>query len=308
MNQTRQIAFYGKGGIGKSTIASNVAASLAERGLTVMMIGCDPKSDSTRNIRGDDDIPTVLDVLREKETSKLGLTEIVTGKKVAMDEVVHPGWKGILCVEAGGPEPAVGCAGRGIILAVELLRQIGAFDTYRPDVVIYDVLGDVVCGGFGMPLRQGLADEVYIVTSADYLSIYAANNICKGISRHTEQGGSPLGGIIYNVRGALDDMPLVDEFARRVGSRVVAAIENDSVIMESEIFAQTTIAFRPESGIADRFRILAGMILDPQKAVSPQPLSRQQLSQLAKRIRQKTKETGYAPDQPGPTAAWREVS
>lgn len=288
MFKSKQIAFYGKGGIGKSTISSNVAASLAERGLKVMMIGCDPKSDSTRNIRGDADIPTVLDVLREKEAGKLGLTEIVMGKKVSLEEVVYKGWKGILCVEAGGPEPAVGCAGRGVIMAVELLKQIGAFDAFKPDIVIYDVLGDVVCGGFGMPLRQGLADEVYIVTSADYLSIYAANNICKGVSRHVGQGGSPLGGIIYNVRGALDDMALVNEFSRHVGTRVVAAIENDPIIMESEIFAQTTIEYQPDSRIADRFRTLSTAILGHKKTVSPNPLSRKQLARLAGRIRQKT--------------------
>ncbi len=294
MSQTKQIAFYGKGGIGKSTVSSNVAAALTEQGLKVMMIGCDPKSDSTRSLRDDEDLPTVLDVLHEKEAGKLGLTELVMGKKVSMEEVVHQGWNGILCVEAGGPEPAVGCAGRGIILAVELLKQIGAFETYKPDVVIYDVLGDVVCGGFGMPLRQGLADEVYIVTSADYLSIYAANNICKGISRHTNRGGSPLGGIIYNVRGALDDMALVDEFARQVGSRIVAAIENDPVIMESEIFAKTAIAYQPDAGIADRFRNLAAAIMNNQTTVSPEPLSKTQLSELARQIRQKTRASGFA--------------
>ena len=291
MKKIKQIAFYGKGGIGKSTIASNVAAALAEKGLTVMMIGCDPKSDSTRGLRGDEDLPTVLEVLREKEGGKLGLTEIVIGKKVAMEEVVFKGWKGILCVEAGGPEPAVGCAGRGIILAVELLKQIGAFEAIKPDVVIYDVLGDVVCGGFGMPLRQGLADEVYIVTSADYLAIYAANNICKGISRHTSRGGSPLGGIIYNVRGGLDDMALVEAFSKRVGSRIVAPIPNDPVIMESEIFAQTAVAYRPSSEIAERFRHLASTIMASKATVSPKPLARGELSELAKQIRLRTKET-----------------
>ena len=294
MKKMKQIAFYGKGGIGKSTIASNVAAALAEQGLKVMMIGCDPKSDSTRNLRGDEDLPTVLEVLREKETGKLGLTEIIIGKKVAMEEVVFEGWQGVLCVESGGPEPAVGCAGRGIILAVELLKKIGAFEAFNPDIVIFDVLGDVVCGGFGMPLRQGLADEVYIVTSADYLSIYAANNICKGISRHTSRGGSPLGGIIYNVRGGLDDMALVEEFAKSVGSRIVAAIPNDPVIMESEIFAQTTVAYRPSSGIAERFRGLASTIMASQTAVSPEPLARKDLSELARRIRQRTQENEFA--------------
>ena len=285
----RQIAFYGKGGIGKSTIASNLAAVYAERGLNTMVIGCDPKSDCTRNLRGDVDIPTVLDVLREKGAAKLGLTELVGGKQVDMDEIVYKGYKGVLCVEAGGPEPAVGCAGRGVIVVVDLLKKLGLYDS-NLDVIIYDVLGDVVCGGFGMPLRRGLADDVFVVTSADYLSIYAANNICKGISRHASREGSPLGGIVYNVRGAIDDLALVEEFSHSVNSKVIGAIPNDSTIMESEIYAKTTIEHKPESEIAGLFRDLAMKIYENKETVSPAPLSKEELARLAQRIRQKTRE------------------
>jgi len=221
----RQMAFYGKGGIGKSTIASNLAAVYAERGLNTMLVGCDPKADCTRNLRGNTDIPTVLDVLREKGVAKLELIELVDGKQIDVDEIVYKGYKGVLCVEAGGPEPAVGCAGRGVIVAIDLLKKMGVYDVFDLDVVIYDVLGDIVCGGFGMPLRRGLADDVFIVTSADYLSIYAANNICKGINRHARRDGSPLGGIVYNVRGAIDDLTLVEEFAQSVGSKVIGAFQ-----------------------------------------------------------------------------------
>lgn len=285
----RQIAFYGKGGIGKSTIASNLAAVYAERGLNTMVIGCDPKSDCTRNLRGDVDIPTVLDVLREKGVAKLGLTELVGGKQVDMDEIVHKGYKGVLCVEAGGPEPAVGCAGRGVIVVVDLLKKLGLYDS-NLDVIIYDVLGDVVCGGFGMPLRRGLADDVFIVTSADYLSIYAANNICKGINRHASREGSPLGGIVYNVRGAIDDLALVEEFSYSVNSKVIGAIPNDATIMESEIYAKTTVEYNPESEIAGLFRDLATAIYENKETVSPAPLSKEELARLAQQIRQKTRE------------------
>ncbi len=286
----RQIAFYGKGGIGKSTIASNLAAVYAERGLNTMMIGCDPKSDCTRNLRGDVEIPTVLDAAREKGVAKLGLTELVDGKQIDVDEIVYKGYKGALCVEAGGPEPAVGCAGRGVIVAIDLLKKMGIYDEFDLDVVIYDVLGDVVCGGFGMPLRQGLADDVFIVTSADYLSIYAANNICKGIARHASREGSPLGGIVYNVRGAIDDLALVNGFAQSVGSKVIETIPNDSTIMKNEIYAKTVIEHSPDSEIADGFRHLATAIYENKETVSPTPLSKEELAELAQRIRKKTKE------------------
>ena len=290
----RQIAFYGKGGIGKSTIASNLAAAYAERGLNTMLIGCDPKADCTRNLRGDVDIPTVLDVLREKGVAKLGLTELVGGKQVEMDEIVYKGYKGVLCVEAGGPEPAVGCAGRGVIIVVDLLKRLGLYDESNIDVIIYDVLGDIVCGGFGMPLRRGLADDVFIVTSADYLAIYAANNISKGIHRHASREGSPLGGIVYNVRGAIDDLALVEEFARSVGSKVIGAIPTDTTIMECEIYAKTAIEYKPDSKIADMFRNLATAIYENKETVSPTPLSKVELAKLAQRIRQKTREEHMA--------------
>ena len=286
----RQIAFYGKGGIGKSTISSNIAAAYAERGLNTMVIGCDPKADCTRNLRGDVDIPSVLDVLREKGVAKLGLTELVGGKQVEMDEIVYKGYKGVLCVEAGGPEPAVGCAGRGVIVVVDLLKRLGLYDESDLDVIIYDVLGDIVCGGFGLPLRRGLADDVFIVTSADYLAIYAANNIAKGIYRHASREGSPLGGIVYNVRGAIDDLTLVEEFAQSVGSKVIGAIPSDTTIMECEIYAKTTVELNPKSEIADIFRGLATAIYENKETVSPTPLSKEELARLAQQIRQKTRE------------------
>ncbi len=291
----RQIAFYGKGGIGKSTIASNIAAAYAEQGMNVMMVGCDPKADCTRNLRGEEEIPTVLDVLREKGVMKLGLTELVEGKKIEIDEIVKEGYKGVLCVEAGGPEPAIGCAGRGVIVAVELLKKLGVYEAFDLDVVIYDVLGDIVCGGFGIPLRRGLADEVYIITSADYLAIYAANNICKGIARHASRGGSPLGGIIYNVRGLLDDISLVREFAKNVGSDVIGAIPYDKTITECELYAKTVIEFKPNCEIADVFRNLAMKIYENGQRISPKPLSRKELADLALKIREKTREVHLQP-------------
>ena len=288
MKEPLKIAFYGKGGIGKSTVSSNVAAALAEMGKKVMQVGCDPKADCTRKLRGDRDIPTILDVMREKGGDKLELTEMGRGKSIDLEEVVFSGFGGVLCVEAGGPEPAEGCAGRGIKVAVELLRRLGVYKSGL-DVIIYDVLGDVVCGGFGMPLRQGLAEDVYVVTSADYLAIYAANNICKGIERHAGRGGSALGGIVYNVRGSLDDLELVEEFAAKIGSKVTGSIPSDQLITESELYGQTVIEYAGESQAADRFRILATSILENGSAAVPKPLTRDSLAAMAQKIREEAR-------------------
>ena len=164
-----KVAVYGKGGIGKSTTVSNLAAVYAESGMTVMQIGCDPKADSTMNLHGLEKKPTVLELIREK------------GKAVTLEEMVTPGYGGVLCVEAGGPVPGMGCAGRGIIAALETLEEKDAFQIYQPDIVLYDVLGDVVCGGFAMPIREGYAEKVFVVTSGENMAIYAAANIAMAV-------------------------------------------------------------------------------------------------------------------------------
>lgn len=179
--RTKQIAIYGKGGIGKSTTTSNISAALAAAGYKVMQFGCDPKSDSTNTLRGGKYIPTVLDTLREKNSVKA-------------EEVLFQGFGGVYCVEAGGPAPGVGCAGRGIITAVQLLKQLRVFEELDLDFVLYDVLGDVVCGGFAVPIREGIAEHVFTVSSADFMAIYAANNLFKGIQKYSNSGGALLGG------------------------------------------------------------------------------------------------------------------
>jgi nitrogenase iron protein NifH len=286
----RQIAFYGKGGIGKSTVGSNIAAALSESGLSVMMIGCDPKSDCTRNLTGEVQIPTILDVSRDKGIERLGLEELVEGKKIELDEVIHKGYGGVYCAECGGPRPGFGCAGRGVIVAIDLLKRLNAFEKLKPDVVIYDVPGDVVCGGFAMPLRRGLADEVYIVTSADYLALYAANNICRGISEFATKGGSPLGGIIYNVRGMLDEEDVVYDFAERIGSQVIGHVPNAHEITEAEIDGNTVIEYDPGSDIADLFREIAMRIYENKLTSVPEPLPPGEMMRIGHEIRKRTKE------------------
>lgn len=286
----RQIAFYGKGGVGKSTVSSNVAAALAERGLSVLMIGCDPKHDCTMNLRGNVEIPTILEVSRDKGIESVGLDELVAGNIIELDEVIYKGYGGVYCAECGGPKPGFGCAGRGVIVAIDLLKRLNAFERLKPDVVIYDVPGDVVCGGFAMPLRKGLADAVYIVTSADYLAIYAANNICRGISEFANKGGSLLGGIVYNVRGMLDEEDVVRNFAEKVGSQVIGHVPNAHQIAEAEIDGNTVIEYAPDSEIAALFRELAMRIYENELTSAPEPLSSEEMRIVGKVIRERTKE------------------
>ena len=184
-----KIAVYGKGGIGKSTISSNLSVALSERGYKVMQIGCDPKADSTIQLHQGHTVTSILDIIRAR------------GDKAGLDELVTEGSGGVLCAEAGGPTPGMGCAGRGIITAFEALEERNAFEVYKPDVVIYDVLGDVVCGGFAMPIREGYADKVFIVTSGENMAIYAAANIAAAVKSFEARGYASLGGILLNRRG-----------------------------------------------------------------------------------------------------------
>lgn len=251
-SKTKRIAIYGKGGIGKSTIVSNIAAAYAEDH-NVLVIGCDPKSDTTRTLVGSR-IPTILDIVREK-------------KDATREEIVFEGYKNVKCVESGGPEPGVGCAGRGVIVAMNLLGKLETFSADL-DVIIYDVLGDVVCGGFAVPLREDFADEVYIVTSGEYMSLYAANNICKGIKKLK----SNFGGIICNSRSIENELEIVDAFAERIGSKIIGVIPRSELVQQSEIEAKTVVEKFPDSKQAELYRELAENIRTNTDFIIPDPM------------------------------------
>jgi len=270
----RQIAVYGKGGIGKSTIVQNVAAALGEAGHSVMVVGCDPKADCTGLLTGQLFGSTVLEELRDHPSSASGSVD------VSLDRIVQSGCFGVRCVEAGGPEPGVGCAGRGIITAINLLEREGAF-TDDLEYVIYDVLGDVVCGGFAMPIREGKAREIYVVTSGEAMALYAANNIAKGIARFSRSGGARIGGIICNNRNVAAESDLVETFARELGSRVIATIPRDNIVQESEIEQQTVVEHAPESAQAQKYRDLASAIADNDLLSIPKPLTRDRLVEMS---------------------------
>lgn len=263
----RQVAIYGKGGIGKSTTTQNTVAALAEMGKKVMVVGCDPKADSTRLLLGGLNQKTVLDTLREE------------GEDVDLEDIMQTGFGGTRCVESGGPEPGVGCAGRGIITSISLLESLGA---YTPDLdyVFYDVLGDVVCGGFAMPIREGKAREIYIVASGEMMALYAANNICKGIRKYAESSGVRLGGIICNSRKVDNELELLKAFAKELGSQLIHFIPRDNIVQRAEINRKTVIDYDPSHPQAEEYRTLARNIDNNDMFVIPKPMTQERLEQL----------------------------
>jgi nitrogenase iron protein NifH len=265
----RKIAIYGKGGIGKSTTTQNTVAGLAEMGKKIMVVGCDPKADSTRLLLNGLAQRTVLDTLREE------------GEDVELDDVCKAGYQGTMCVESGGPEPGVGCAGRGIITSINLLEQLGAYKEDRKlDYTFYDVLGDVVCGGFAMPIREGKAEEIYIVVSGEMMAMYAANNLCKGIVKFAQGGKARLGGLICNSRKVDREKDLIEELARQLGTQMIHFLPRDNDVQRAEINRKTVIEWDPKVAQAEEYRKLARAIDANRNFVIPTPLPIEQLEKL----------------------------
>lgn len=263
----RQLAIYGKGGIGKSTTTQNLTAGLAEMGKQIMIVGCDPKADSTRLVLGGLAQRTVLDTLREE------------GDDIDLDQIMKAGYGNIRGVESGGPEPGVGCAGRGIITSINLLEQLGAY-TDDLDYVFYDVLGDVVCGGFAMPIREGKAQEIYIVCSGEMMALYAANNISKGILKYASTGGVRLGGLICNSRKVDGEQGLVEAVAAKIGTQMIHFVPRDNAVQRAEINKKTVIDYSPEEPQADEYRALARKVDENQMLVIPKPMKIDELEAI----------------------------
>ena len=245
-----KLAVYGKGGIGKSTTVSNLAAAMADMGLRVMQIGCDPKADSTSGLHGKKRVDTVLELVRTRKND------------FSLEDMVTIGYGGVICVEAGGPTPGLGCAGRGIIAALEKLAEKGAYETYKPDVVIYDVLGDVVCGGFSMPMRSGYADKVFVITSGENMAIHAAANIAMAVENFKGRGYAQLGGIILNRRNVKNEDAKVAELAEDIHSTVIATLSRSDTVQEAEELGKTVVEAFPDSAMAGEYPALAKTMLE----------------------------------------------
>lgn len=241
-----KLAIYGKGGIGKSTMTSNLAAAFAYLGKKVIQIGCDPKADSTLNLLGGRLLEPVMNYLREHDDDPQ-----------AIEEISRVGYGGVLCIETGGPTPGLGCAGRGIIATFDLLEDMGLFEQYEPDVVLYDVLGDVVCGGFAAPIREGYADQVLIVTSGEKMALYAANNINTAVKNFADRSYAEVKGIILNRRNVPGEEEKVRAFAAERGLAIVGDIPRSDDINRFEEEGKTVVEGNPELPISQVFIQLA---------------------------------------------------
>jgi nitrogenase iron protein NifH len=265
----RQIAIYGKGGIGKSTTTQNTVAGLAALGNKVMIVGCDPKADSTRLILHAKAQATVMDLVRERGTVE----------DLEVGDVMKVGFGAVKCVESGGPEPGVGCAGRGVITAINFLEENGAY-TPELDFVFYDVLGDVVCGGFAMPIRENKAEEIYIVVSGEMMAMYAANNIARGILKYAANGKVRLGGLICNSRNTDREADLIEALAKKLGTQMIHFVPRDNQVQRAELRRMTVIEYSPEHRQANEYRELARKISENKKLVVPTPLQMEELEEL----------------------------
>ncbi|MDD2341861.1 MAG: nitrogenase iron protein [Tolumonas sp.] len=265
----RQCAIYGKGGIGKSTTTQNLVAALAEAGKKVMIIGCDPKADSTRLILHSKMQTTVMHLAAEQGSVD----------DLELEDVLQVGFGDVKCVESGGPEPGVGCAGRGVITAINFLEEEGAYSDDL-DFVFYDVLGDVVCGGFAMPIRENKAQEIYIVCSGEMMAMYAANNISKGIVKYAKSGSVRLAGLICNSRKTDREDELIMALAEKLGTQMIHFVPRDNTVQHAEIRRMTVIEYDPKCKQADEYRALAHKIINNKMFVVPTPLEMEELEEL----------------------------
>ena len=253
----------------RSTTTQNLVAGLAELGKKVMIVGCDPKADSTRLILHSKAQNTIMEMAAEAGTVE----------DLELEDVLKTGYGEIKCVESGGPEPGVGCAGRGVITAINFLEEEGAYEEDL-DFVFYDVLGDVVCGGFAMPIRENKAQEIYIVVSGEMMAMYAANNISKGIVKYANSGGVRLAGLICNSRNTDREDELIMALASRLNTTMIHFVPRDNAVQRAEIRRMTVIEYDPTHKQADEYRTLAKKVIENTNLNIPTPITMDELEDL----------------------------
>lgn len=254
-----KIVLYGKGGIGKSTIAAHLSMAYALEGRRVLHVGCDPKMDSSLRLTEREDAPTLVDFIEDGTLHR----------RTPADLIVH-GKAGIDTIETGGPEPGLGCAGRGVATLFDFL-DIHRVETWPYDVLVFDVLGDLVCGGFVAPIRYGMGDRIVIVASGELMALYAANNIARVVLHHVDEGVR-LAGIVYNVK-VLDDKirESLENFAKEIRANVLGFIAWDPRVKAAERARRTVFETEPDSEPAARFRDLARALARPLPPDHPLP-------------------------------------
>ena len=264
--ETQIIAIYGKGGIGKSFTLANLSYMMAQQGKKVLLIGCDPKSDTTSLLFGGRACPTIIATSSEKR---------IAGEEVAISDVCFTR-DGVFAMELGGPEVGRGCGGRGIIHGFELLEKLG-FHDWGFDFVLLDFLGDVVCGGFGLPIARDMCQKVIVVGSNDLQSLYVANNVCSAVDYFRNMGGNVgVAGLVINKDDGTGE---AKAFAEKVGIPVLAAIpQHDDIRRKS---ANYEIVGKPGGRWAPLFEEL-GMGVAEAPPVRPKPLTHDELLDLFK--------------------------
>jgi len=273
-NTIRKVAMYGKGGVGKSTVCSNVSAALSQMGEKVMQVGCDPKRDSISTLCGKL-MPTILDKTAE--------TRSVTEEMVR--SVIFEGFNGVLGCESGGPRPGVGCAGKGVNLALQLLERFQIFDKYGVTLVLFDVLGDVVCGGFAQPMRSGYAHEIYLITCGEPLTLFQVNNIIKAVHKLSSLGADVgVAGIIDNMRGVAHEKEIVEEFGKLIGVPVIEHVPRSKTVQDAEFQGKTVIEALPDSPQAEVYRRLAQKILTNKDIHTPTPVTMDDIKGIMIRV------------------------
>lgn len=276
-----RIAFYGKGGIGKSTIATSASLILARKNHRVLHVGCDPKHDSS------------LVLVKDPNKFKTVVDQIFSGAEdLEPEDLIMEGIEGIHCVESGGPQAGRGCGGRAVSRSFEVFEEIELVDSDLYDTVVYDVLGDVVCGGFAAPMRRSARSKVVVVLSEEMMAAYAANRIAAAVTQF-RSNGIVLAGLVVNLKNNQADLSPIARFAKALNTVVLGVIPRDPLVCEAEIYRKSIVDYAPHSPVAKEISSIVDKVLsiDRNLCSVPTPLLDHKVREIMR---------GFRPDAPLP--------